>query len=332
MIHENGTLLAESERFLQKSQAIYGEVDLDRLIQDRMRMTTFRQNARIHGKALRKFRKIPLTVKVPDRRILLTREIPRFPYIPADPEKRDQRCYEVYNIQVQGLAKRLQSAGMGNVVIGVSGGLDSAHALIVAARTMDLLGRPRSRILAYTMPGFATTGKTYGNALRLMRSLDVEVNELDIRPSSMQMFHDIGHPFRKGKAVYDTDVRNVPRRESGLPLFRIANHRTPGPRNGGPERACPRWCTYGVGDHMSHYAVNASVPKTLIQHLIGGSPRRIFPADFRILLDILNKEISPELIPGDGGDQPVQKSESVIGPYELQDSTISTSPVRILPS
>lgn len=322
MIHENGTLLAESERFLQKSQAIYGEVDLDRLIQDRMRMTTFRQNARIHGKALRKFRKIPLTVKVPDRRILLTRDIPRFPYIPADPGKRDQRCYEVYNIQVQGLAKRLQSAGMGNVVIGVSGGLDSAHALIVAARTMDLLGRPRSRILAYTMPGFATTGKTYGNALRLMRSLDVEVNELDIRPSSMQMFHDIGHPFTEGEEVYDTTFENVQAGERTSHLFRIANHRNGLVLGTGDlSELALGWCTYGVGDHMSHYAVNASVPKTLIQHLMRWVAQAgIFPGETsRILLDILDTEISPELIPGDGGDQPSQKSESVIGPYELQD-------------
>jgi len=336
MIGENGSLLAESERFLQASQIIYGDIDLDRLNQDRMRMTSFRQNANIHRESLRRFRKIPLTVKIPEGKILLDREVPRFPYIPADSEKRDQRCYEVYNIQVHGLAKRLRTSDIGNVVIGVSGGLDSAHALIVAARTMDLLKRPRSRIFAYTMPGFATTGKTFQNALRLMKSLDVEVNELDIRPGCMQMFKDIGHPFAEGKEVYDTTFENVQAGERTSHLFRIANLRDALVLGTGDlSELALGWCTYGVGDHMSHYAVNASVPKTLIQHLMRWVAQSgIFPDETsHILLDILDTEISPELIPGGDGDQPSQKSESVIGPYELQDfNNFYTTRYGYLPS
>lgn len=258
----------------------------------------------------------------PRGRLLADREVPRFPYIPADPEKRDQRCYDVYNIQVHGLAKRIRSSGIENVVIGVSGGLDSAHALIVAARTMDLLERPRSHIYAYTMPGFATMGKTYRNALRLMNSLKVEVNELDIRPSCMGMFKDIGHPFAEGQAAYDTTFENVQAGERTSHLFRIANYRNALVLGTGDlSELALGWCTYGVGDHMSHYAINASVPKTLIQHLMRWVAQSgIFPEETaHILLDVLDTEISPELIPGDGGDQPAQKSESVIGPFELQD-------------
>jgi len=322
MISENGSLLAESERFLQASQIIYGDIDLDRLVQDRSRMNTFHQNARLHKERLCRFRNIPLTVEIPGGRLLPEREVPRFPYIPADPEKRDQRCYDVYNIQVHGLAKRLRSSGIENVVIGVSGGLDSAHALIVAARTMDLLERPRSHIYAYTMPGFATMGKTYRNALRLMNSLKVEVNELDIRPSCMGMFKDIGHPFAEGQAAYDTTFENVQAGERTSHLFRIANYRNALVLGTGDlSELALGWCTYGVGDHMSHYAINASVPKTLIQHLMRWVAQSgIFPEETaHILLDVLDTEISPELIPGDGGDQPAQKSESVIGPFELQD-------------
>ncbi len=322
MIYENGNLLAESDRFSWQSQLIYGDVDLDRLAQDRMRMNSFGQNASTHRERLEKFRKVSFTVIPFEKRILLDREYPRFPYIPADPEKRDQRCYEAYNIQVHGLAQRLKSSEIENVVIGISGGLDSTHALIVAARTMDLLGLPRSNVKAYTMPGFATSEKTYKNALKLMKAIGVEANEIDIKPSCMQMLRDVGHPFAEGKKLYDITFENIQAGERTSHLFRIANMKKAlVVGTGDLSELALGWCTYGVGDHMSHYSVNASVPKTFIQHLIRWvAHSSLFEKETsEVLLDILETEISPELIPGIDGDQPAQKTESVIGPYDLQD-------------
>jgi len=225
LIYENGNLLAESKRFSQESQIIYSDIDLDRLVQDRMRLTTFSQNAKSHKDNLAGFRHVSFSLETPKGKILLCRDYPRFPYIPAEPAKRDQRCYEAYNIQIFGLAKRLKSAGLKKVVIGISGGLDSTQALIVAAQTMDLLGLPRKNVLAYTMPGFATIDKTYKNALRLMNALGVECNEIDIKPSCLMMLKDIGHPYAKGKKHYDITFENVQAGERTSHLFRIANMR-----------------------------------------------------------------------------------------------------------
>ncbi|PJC73576.1 MAG: NAD(+) synthase [Syntrophobacterales bacterium CG_4_8_14_3_um_filter_49_14] len=322
MIYENGNLLAESERFLQKPQVIYADVDMDRLAQDRMRLTSFGQNARTHRERLLGFRRILFSVDLPPERLLLTREYPRFPYLPADPARRDQRCYEAYNIQVQGLTQRLKSSGIPNVVLGISGGLDSTQALIVATRAMDLLNLPRTNVKAYTMPGFATTDKTYTNAGRLMEALGVEANELDIRPACMQMFKDIGHPYATGEKLYDVTFENVQAGERTSHLFRIANMRNAlVVGTGDLSELALGWCTYGVGDHMSHYNVNVSVPKTLIQHLIRWIAKsgQFSLETSGILIDILDTQISPELIPGIDGDQPAQKTEAVIGPYELQD-------------
>ena len=321
MIYENANLLCESERFSRNPQIIYGDIDLDRLVQDRMRMTSFGQNARTHRAKTSAFRRVTLDVPVPAGRLLPAREFPRFPYVPSDPAKRDQRCYEAYNIQVQGLAKRLRSTGLQNAVIGVSGGLDSTHALIVAARTMDLLGFPRSHVKAYTMPGFATTDKTYRNALALMKSLGVESNEIDIRPACMQMFKDIGHPFATGEKLYDTTFENVQAGERTSHLFRIANLRgglVVG--TGDLSELALGWSTYGVGDQMSHYNVNVSVPKTLIQYLIRWvADKALFGRETsEILHAILDTEISPELVP-DHKTGRLQSTESAIGPYELQD-------------
>ncbi|MBN2466545.1 MAG: NAD(+) synthase [Deltaproteobacteria bacterium] len=322
VICENGTILAESERFSDGDQIIYADIDLDRLAQDRMRMTSFRQNARSHRKHLSRFRRIPFSIAVPDKRVLLSREVPRYPYVPSDPNTRGERCYEVYNIQTHSLAKRIGSSGAQNVVIGVSGGLDSTHALIVSARTMDLLHLPRSHVKAYTMPGFATTKKTYENALKLMQTLGVEVNEIDIKPSCMQMFKDIGHPFAEGRKVYDVTFENVQAGERTSHLFRIANLRNGlVVGTGDLSELALGWCTYGVGDHMSHYNVNSSVPKTLIQYIIRwvADTNQFDRETSNVLYDILDTEISPELIPGENGVQPAQKSEGAIGPYELQD-------------
>ena len=322
MIYENGNLLAQSERFANRSRIITADIDLDRLAQDRMRQTTFSKNAFTHKDKVADFRTIRVHTEPITGRLPLQREIARFPYIPADPGKRNERCYEAYNIQVQGLSQRLKSSGIEKVVLGVSGGLDSTHALIVAARTMDLLKLPRTHVLAYTMPGFATSDKTHTNALRLMQALGVEANEIDIRPSCLQMLKDIGHPFAEGKALYDVTFENIQAGERTSHLFRIANNRNAlVVGTGDLSELALGWCTYGVGDHISHYNVNASVPKTLIQHLIRwvATSDNCPPETSAVLLDILETEISPELIPGEKDAQPFQKTEEIVGPYELQD-------------
>jgi NAD+ synthase (glutamine-hydrolysing) len=322
MICENGNLLAESKRFSTAAQIIYADIDLDRLAQDRMRLTTFGQNAADHKDKIAGFRSLEFNVNCPTGRLLPEREIPRFPYIPADPDKRDLHCYEAYNIQVQGLAQRLKSSGIPNLVIGVSGGLDSTHALIVTARTMDLLGLPRTHIKAYTMPAFGTTNKTYRNAVRLMDALGVEANEVDIKPACLQMLKDINHPFVHGKKIYDIAFENVQAGQRSAHLFRLANMKNAlVVGTGDLSELALGWSTYGIGDHMSHYNVNASVPKTLIQFLIRwvAQTHQFSEAVSEILLAILTTEISPELIPGRDGEQPAQKTEATIGPYELQD-------------
>ena len=322
MIFENGNLLVQSERFADYSQLITADIDLDRLAQDRMRQNSFSRNAFAHRERILNFRKVEIKTTPIEERLLLERSYERFPYIPSDPAKRDERCYEAYSIQVQGLYQRIKSSEKEKVAIGVSGGLDSTHALIVAIRTMDMLKLPRSNVLAYTMPGFATSDKTYRNALRLMKSLGVESNEIDIRPSCMQMLKDIGHPFAEGKNIYDVTFENIQAGERTSHLFRIANQRNAlviG--TGDMSELALGWCTYGVGDHMSHYNVNSSVPKTLIQHLIRwvAKSSQCSADTSSILLDILETEISPELIPGKTDSQPFQKTEEIVGPYELQD-------------
>ena len=322
MIYENGNLLAESARFAQQAQIIYSDIDLDRLAQDRMRLNSFSQNATAHKDKLTSFRKVEFKVAPPEGRILLNREYPRFPYIPADPSKRDLRCYEAYNIQVQGLAKRLQASGIKNIVIGVSGGLDSTHALIVAAKTMDLLDLPHANVKAYTLPGFATTAKTYNNALKLMKALNVEVNEIDIKPACRQMLKDIKHPFSRGKKIYDIAFENVQAGQRTSCLFRLANMKNAlVVGTGDLSELALGWSTYGIGDHMSHYNVNTSVPKTLIQHLIRwvAESNQFSQEVSKILIAVLDTEISPELVPGKSGSNPYQKTEDLIGPYELQD-------------
>ncbi|MFW6214868.1 MAG: NAD(+) synthase [Alkalispirochaetaceae bacterium] len=324
LIYENGNLLAEADRFSPESQLITADIDLERLIQDRMRMTSFNDAVGFHKERVEGFRRVAFDFLPPEGPLRLQRDIRRFPYVPASPESRDERCYEAYNIQVQSLLQRLRFSRIEKVVIGVSGGLDSTHALIVAAKTMDLLGLPRSNVLAYTMPGFATSSETLSNAWELMNALGVTGEEIDIRPSCMQMFADIRHPFARGEKLYDITFENVQAGERTSHLFRLANARGALVLGTGDlSELALGWTTYGVGDHMSHYNVNASVPKTLIQYLIrwvAGS------GDFgegtnRVLRKILETEISPELIPGEPGEDaaPAQRTEATIGPYWLQD-------------
>jgi NAD+ synthase (glutamine-hydrolysing) len=324
VIYENGNLLAESERFRYAPQLICAEIDLERLAQERLRQTTFGDSVLRAREEVRRFRRVAVPLALPRRgRLLLERTYERFPYVPADPATRDQRCAEVFHIQVQGLAKRLQFVGTERVVIGVSGGLDSTHALLVCAQTMDLLGLPRDHILAYTMPGFATSTRTLAQARDLMRAVGCQAQEIDIRPSCLQMLKDIGHPFAEGQPVYDVTFENVQAGERTSHLFRLANrHNALVVGTGDLSELALGWCTYGVGDHMSHYSVNASVPKTLIQHVIRwvAQTGQLGPEASATLLRILETEISPELVPGDGtGSQPAQATEAVIGPYELQD-------------
>ncbi|MGY4721374.1 NAD(+) synthase [Naumannella huperziae] len=326
MIYECGDLLAETERFPDGPRRSVADLDLDRIRQDRIRDGSIGDNARTWGldrddDAELGYRTIDFVADPPAGDIGLRREVARFPFVPNDPALLAQDCYEAYNIQVSALVQRLSAIGQPKIVIGVSGGLDSTHALIVAARAMDQLGRPRSDILAYTMPGFATSDETKTNATELAHALGVEFTELDIRPAAEQMLADLDHPYASGEPVYDTTFENV---QAGLRydyLFRIANHRggiVLG--TGDMSELALGWCTYGVGDQMSHYGVNSGVPKTLIQHLI----RWVVDADLfgpdtgTILTRILDTEISPELVPGD---QP-QSTEAAIGPYALQDFTL----------
>jgi len=322
MIYENNQRLAESKRFSDEAQIITTDIDLERLVQDRMRMTSFNDSVQAHLDQVRTIRPIEFEFTIPDENTSLLRSVERFPYVPSDSTQRDDHCYEAYHIQVHGLMKRLSFIKTQRIVIGVSGGLDSAHALIVAAHTMDRLNLPRANILAYTMPGFATSDATKSNAMKLMGALGVSSQEIDIRPSCLQMLKDIAHPFSDEKPVYDVTFENVQAGERTSHLFRLANlHNAIVLETGDLSELALGWCTYGVGDHMSHYSVNASVPKTLIQHLIRWTihTQQFSDATSEALSSILNTEISPELIPNQSPDDPLQSTQQIIGPYELQD-------------
>jgi NAD+ synthase (glutamine-hydrolysing) len=320
-VFELGEGLAETERFSTRPEMAVADIDLGRIRQERMRTNTFGDCAHAESAAVSGFRRVGFDFSPPKEPLALRRRIERFPYVPANPAMLRENCYEAYNIQVQGLARRLEATGLQRLVIGVSGGLDSTQALIVSARAMDRLGRPRADILAYTLPGFATGETTKANAWRLMKTLGVSGAEIDIRPAARQMLSDLGHPAATGAAQYDVTFENV---QAGLRtdyLFRLANH------NGGLvvgtgdlSELGLGWCTYGVGDQMSHYNPNASVSKTLIQHLIRfvAASGDVDKKTARVLHDILATEISPELVPP-GADGLIQSTESIVGPYALQD-------------
>jgi NAD+ synthase (glutamine-hydrolysing) len=317
IIYENGSLLAESQRFSNAPQLAVADIDLGRLLADRMRQNTFAEAARRHVAQADRFRTIDFSVPLPKGRLPLERRIERFPYVPSDPRSRDIRCEEVYRIQVNGLVTRMRATGTKRLVIGVSGGLDSTQALIVCARAMDELELPRENILAYTMPGFATTSRTKNQAWQLMRAVRATAEEIDITPSCMQMLKDIGHPFARGKKVYDIAFENVQAGERTSHLFRLANQNAGFVVGTGDlSELALGWSTYGVGDQMSHYNVNASVPKTLIQYLVAWVAEKseeFSPEVKKALHRVLETDISPELVPGS------QHTEAFVGPYELQD-------------
>jgi NAD+ synthase (glutamine-hydrolysing) len=320
-IHELGALLAQTERFPAKSQMAVADVDVERLRQERMRTVTFNAAAAAAGHPEKSFRRIAFEHAPSFDDIGLERRIDRFPFVPDDPLRLDKDCYEAFNIQVQGLTKRMQVTNGERIVIGVSGGLDSTHALLVAAKAFDALGLPRTNILGFTMPGFATSEATKSNAWMLMKALGVTGEEIDIRPVASKMLEDLGHPFAKGEPVYDVTFENV---QAGLRtdyLFRLANQRQAFVLGTGDlSELALGWCTYGVGDHMSHYNVNGSVAKTLVQYLVRWVMKsgQLDAGASRTLLAILETEISPELIPAREGGE-LQSTQSKIGPYELQD-------------
>ncbi len=326
MIYEGGNLLAETERFPEGARRSVADVDLDRIRQDRLRQGTFDDN--------RTDRYLPATtigfrLDPPTADIGLRRPVDRFPFVPDDPSRLDQDCYEAFSIQVSGLEQRLRAIGQPRPVIGVSGGLDSTHALLVVARAMDRMGRPRSDILAYTMPGFATSDHTKSNALALAEAIGATIETIDIRPMANELLRGIGHPFAAGEAVYDVTFENVQAGARTDFLFRLAN------RHGGIvigtsdlSELALGWATYGVGDQMSHYAVNAGVPKTLIQHLIrwviahsDDDGTTLTDAAKRVLQSVLDTEISPELVPA-GQDGKAQSTQDTIGPYALHDFSL----------
>ena len=320
-IFELGALLDETERFAVDSTMSVADVDLGRIRQERMRTATMSDNAGAARDRLSGFRVQDFTLDAPSEPLELMRTVERFPYVPSDPARLAEDCHEAYNIQVQGLAKRLSATGLKKMVIGVSGGLDSTQALIVATRVMARLGLPNSNILAYTMPGFATSDATKSNAWALMKALGVTAGEVDIRPAARQMLADMDHPFARGEPVYDVTFENV---QAGLRtdyLFRLANqHGALVVGTGDLSELGLGWATYGVGDHMSHYNPNASVSKTLIQHLIRfvAASGDVDAKTAKLLLAILDFEITPELVPP-GEDGAVQSTESFVGPYALQD-------------
>ena len=325
MVYECGSLLGESERFPDGPRRTVVDVDLDLIRQERLRQGTFDDNRRTHRDRTDAFRTVEWELGPPSGDIGLMRKVDRYPFVPDDPERLELDCYEAYNIQVSGLEQRFAAIGAPKAVIGVSGGLDSTHALIVACKAMDRLGRPRSDVLAFTMPGFATGERTKSYATRLAKALGVTFEELDIRPAAEQMLADMGHPYASGEKVYDVTFENV---QAGLRydyLFRLANQRggiVVG--TGDLSELALGWCTYGVGDQMSHYTVNAGVPKTLVQHLIRWviSHGEFEAAANDVLVEILDQEITPELIPVEEGRKP-QATQDTVGPYNLQDFTLA---------
>ncbi len=320
-IHELGRMLAKTDRFPVKAQMAIADIDVERLRLERLRTPTFSAAATAAGRPERNYRRIRFEHQPSFADVGLLRPLDRFPFVPDDPARLDQDCYEAFNIQVQGLIQRLRSTKTQHIVIGVSGGLDSTHALIVAAKAFDALALPRSNILGFTMPGFATSQETKSNAWALMNALGVTGEEIDIRPTAMTMFEEIGHPYAKGEPVYDVTFENV---QAGLRtdyLFRLANQRNGLVLGTGDlSEVALGWCTYGVGDQMSHYNVNGSLAKTLIQHLIRWVAKsgQFDVAASDVMVSVLDTEISPELVPADAAGA-IQSTQAKVGPYELQD-------------
>ncbi len=321
MIYELGDLLVESVRFDREPELCVTDIDTQRILNERMRMQTFNDAAEAAGRPEDWFRTVCFDHQPVRGDTKLVRPIRRFPFVPNRQSKLDEDCYEAFNIQVEGLLRRIEATNPKSLVIGVSGGLDSTHALIVAAKACDTLGLPRTTIRGYTMPGFGTSDGTKSNAWKLMEAMGITAEEIDIKPTARLMLENIGHAFADGEPVYDTTFENV---QAGLRtdyLFRLAGQHSGWVIGTGDlSELALGWCTYGVGDQMSHYNVNAGVPKTLIQYLIRWTTQtsQFDEATDKVLLSVLDTEISPELVPA-GEDGAIQSTQSIIGPYELND-------------
>lgn len=317
---EYGTVLGESKRFSRETEALAVDFDLGRLEGERQRLSTFGdQAALLRSGALGETARSGSVVRVdvgPWSEASFERHVERQPFVPADDARRDDRCREVFSLQTAALAKRVEHTDAKKLVIGVSGGLDSTLALLVAAKTLDLLGRPRSDVLAVTMPGFGTTGLTLENARELMERLGAESREIDIKKACLAHFADIGHD----PSVLDVTYENVQARERTQILMDLAN--TTGGLvvgTGDLSEAALGWSTYN-GDHMSMYAVNCSVPKTLVRHLVSWvASHEADSGTAEVLAAVVATPISPELLPPDASGKIEQKTEEKVGPYELQD-------------
>ena len=313
LIYENGTLLAEAERFSFDEQLVVSEIDVERLRGERLVNTTFAASVRAYGAdGVQRIQ----TEMVNSRNLSLTRYVDPHPFVPAGGKLLDERCEEIFSIQVAGLAKRLVHTNCKTVVVGISGGLDSTLALLVCVKTFDKLGLPRKGIVGITMPGFGTTDRTYNNALTLMNSLQVTTKEISIKDACNQHFKDIEHDM----SIHDVTYENGQARERTQILMDYAN------KIGGLvigtgdlSELALGWATYN-GDHMSMYGVNASIPKTLVRYLVNWVAQTGVDVISRnTLLDIIDTPISPELIPADENGNIKQKTEDLVGPYELHD-------------
>lgn len=311
LIAENGTLLAASERFSLEEQLVISEIDIHRLDADRRRITSFAEYNRTSGG--KEYRRIKFSL--PDVPAVLSRPVYPYPFVPSEKEM-NARCEEIFAIQTSGLAKRMVHTHTKHLVVGISGGLDSTLALLVCARTCDRLGIPRSSIIGITMPGFGTTGRTYANALALMRSLGVTVREIPIREACELHFRDIGHSTE----VHDVTYENAQARERTQILMDVANQvngLVVG--TGDLSELALGWATYN-GDQMSMYGVNAGIPKTLVRYLVKWvADTQVDKASADTLRDILETPVSPELLPAAGDGTIAQKTEDIVGPYELHD-------------
>jgi NAD+ synthase (glutamine-hydrolysing) len=333
LIAENGSLFAESERFRRDETLLIADLDLDRLLGDRRRTGSFG-----FGWAYpvfeRPFRRVSFALERSDPPRTLKREIDAHPFVPRGPEQLRERCEEIFHTQVAGLAKRLDHIGRPPVTIGVSGGLDSTLALLVACKTTDALGIARDRVIAFTMPGFGTTARTHGNALALMRHLGVTPREVDIRALCLEEWRALGHkplginPDGLTVEELTSRLRRLPPGQCDDLIFENvqARMRTNILMNSGfaigtgdVSELALGWCTYN-GDHLSMYNPNISIPKTLVKFLVGWAAENEFDGEARrTLRDIVATEISPELLPAGDNGREAQSTESVVGPYELQD-------------
>lgn len=309
LIYENGTLLSESERFSFKPQMIVNQIDIEKLRVERQKNTTF-VNCRDDSNAV-----IKQTAVVQPKNFSLLREIDALPFVPDDNDM-EHSCNEIFSIQVAGLAKRIMHTACKHLIVGISGGLDSTLALLVCVKTFDKLGMNRKGIVGVTMPGFGTTDRTYNNALSLMNSLGVTIREISIADSVKVHFNDIGHDI----SVHDVTYENSQARERTQILMDLSNQlKGMVVGTGDLSELALGWATYN-GDHMSMYGVNAGIPKTLIKYLVRDVAYNAVDEKSRnTLLDIIDTPISPELIPAEEDGTIKQKTEDLVGPYELHD-------------